>query len=413
MHFAEERGRWLKTMRKGDWKLIQELNRSIILNKIRLDGPISRIELAKGNRISPSTVAAAVQELIREGYVTEIGRGESSGGRKPILLRFAPDNHFLFAASISNTVIEVAQLNLEANILRKKSAPVGTRQGEGVIELMLGMIDRFVTETGSLDACIGIAVTTPGVVNVEQGVVYYNSKLRLNDVPVKQLVESRYGIKTWVENDTNSLVLAERRFGSYSSFANLIYIMVGNGIGAGILVNDMILRGKLGGAGEFGHTSVNRSGIRCECGNVGCLENSVSWPAVHSRMMAAMASGRQTLIHDLTGGDFSRIEPAVYKEALSREDRLAMDITEEIAEHLGAGIVNLVNLFNPGAIVLGGNVAQDNPILLHKVEEHISRYAMRILKDDLVVGQSSLGDDGKLIGAAAVVLQDLFQFSLT
>lgn len=403
----------LKNMRKGDSKLIQELNRSIILNKIRLNGPISRIELAKRNNISPSTVASAVLELIREGYVSEIGTGESSGGRRPILLQFDPDNHYLLAVAITNTSIELALMNLEASILRKESMSVLGLQGDAVIDLMMELLDDLIVDTHPLDKCIGIAVTMPGVVNVEKGIIYYNSKLRLNEVPLKKIVEDRYGIKAWVENDTNSLVLAERRFGGYSQYSNLIYIMIGDGVGAGILVNDTILRGSRGGAGEFGHTSVNRNGIRCECGNVGCLENSVSWPAVYSRILAAITSGRPTLISELSEGDFNRIQPSVYKEALRREDSLAMDITEEIAEHLGAGIVNLINLFNPGAIILGGCLAHDNPILLDKVQAHIKRHAMRILKDDILVGQSSLGEQDILAGAAAVVLQDVFRFSLT
>lgn len=402
----------MNNMKKGDYKLIQALNRSKVLNKIRTEGPISRIELAKKNRLSPSTVASAVQELIKEGYVSEIGTGSSSGGRKPILLKFNPDNHYLFAAAITNSFMILAQMNLEARVLRKERYSIEGLQGEAVIERLLNLMDDFIEGQDELERCVGISLTVPGIVSDSQGVVHYNTKLRMTNVPLRQIFEDRYGMRTWVENDMNSVVLAERRFGHYA-FANMIYISIGDGLGSGILINDYLLRGKHGGAGEFGHTSVNRSGIRCECGNVGCLDGYISWIAVYSRIITAIATGRPTLIQELSGGDYSKIIPSVYKEALRREDKLARDLNEEVAEHLGAAIVNLVNMFNPEALILGGEMAHGNPELLEMVRKYIDRHGMPTLKDDLVFGLASLGEEDQLIGAASVLLQDLFGFTLT
>ncbi|MCJ8013829.1 ROK family transcriptional regulator [Paenibacillus sp. KQZ6P-2] len=399
-------------MRKGDLKLVQELNRSIILNKIRSHGPISRISIAKECRVSPSTVASAVQELIKEGYVSELGAGKSSGGRKPILLKFAPDNHYIIVIAITNSSIELAELNLEARIRRKHLKPVKGQKGVEIIRLMTEELDLFMQDSAGREQCIGIAVTVPGVVNVEKGIVYYNSKLRLENVPLKEMIEQRYGLPTWIENDANAVVLAERRFGSCGEYPDLIYIVVGDGVGAGILVNDSVLRGNSGGAGEFGHTSVSRSGIRCECGNVGCLENVISWTAVYSRIVASITSGRPTVLNELCKGNFSEIRPSLYKEAIRLGDALSNDINEEIAEHLSAGMINLVNLFNPGAIILDGSLAYDNPKLLEQIRERVQKHGMRILKDGIRITQSSLGPDRNLIGGAAVILRQIFRFSL-
>ncbi|MEC0308116.1 ROK family transcriptional regulator [Paenibacillus lautus] len=399
-------------MKKGDHKLIQALNRSKVLNKIRTEGPISRIDLAKKNKLSPSTVASAVQELIKEGYVSEIGTGSSSGGRKPILLKFNPDNHYLFAVAITNSVMMLARMNLEARVLQKETHPLTGLQGEAVVERLQSLMDDFMTGQEDLERCVGISITVPGIVSDSQGMVHYNTKLRMTDVPMKRMVEERYGLRTWVENDMNSVVLAERRFGDYA-FANLIYISIGDGLGSGILINDHLLRGKHGGAGEFGHTSINRSGIRCECGNVGCLDSYISWIAVYSRIITAIATGRPTLIQEMSGGDYSQIVPSVFKEALRRGDKLARDLNEEVAELLGAAIVNLVNMFNPEALILGGDMAHGNPELLEMVRSYIDRHALPILKEDMVFGLASLGEDEKLMGAASVLLQDLLGFSLT
>ncbi|MUG66277.1 ROK family protein [Paenibacillus campinasensis] len=401
----------MTNMRKGDHRLIQELNRSKVLNHIRREGPISRIALAKQNGISPSTVASAVQELIKEGYVSEIGPGRSSGGRKPILLRFNPDHHHLIAVAITNSRMLLARMNLEARVLAKAEYPISGVKGEAVAEFLVEHLDRFLTEDGVQSTCIGISVTVPGIVQSDEGIVLYNTKLGMNRVPLKRMLESRYGMKVWLENDMNSVVLAERQFGKYA-YANLIYISIGDGLGSGILINETLLHGKHGGAGEFGHTSVNRGGVRCECGNVGCLDSYISWMAVYSRILTALTSGRTTQINELTGGDYTRIVPEVYKEALRRGDRLALDINEEVADHLGAAIVNLINMFNPEALVLGGEMGRDNEALLEKVRLYINKHAMPILREDLVFGLTSLGEDDKLIGAAAVLLQDLFGFSL-
>ncbi|WP_246059797.1 ROK family transcriptional regulator [Paenibacillus lautus] len=399
-------------MKKGDHKLIQALNRSKVLNKIRTEGPISRIDLAKKNKLSPSTVASAVQELIKEGYVSEIGTGSSSGGRKPILLKFNPDNHYLFAVAITNSVMMLARMNLEARVLQKETHSLTGLQGEAVVERLLSLMDDFMTGQEDLERCVGISITVPGIVSDSRGMVHYNTKLRMTDVPLKRTIENRYGLRTWVENDMNSVVLAERRFGDYA-FANLIYISIGDGLGSGILINDHLLRGKHGGAGEFGHTSINRSGIRCECGNVGCLDSYISWIAVYSRIITAIATGRPTLIQEMSGGDYSQIVPSVFKEALRRGDKLARDLNEEVAELLGAAIVNLVNMFNPEALILGGDMAHGNPELLEMVRSYIDRHALPILKEDMVFGLASLGEDDKLMGAASVLLQDLLGFSLT
>lgn len=395
----------MKKKKIGDLKLLQERNRKRMLNQIRTDGPISRVELAKKNKISPSTVAAAVEELIRDGYVTEIGPGASSGGRKPILLKFNPDHHFLFAVAVTNNEMILSTMNLAADALSREAFPIDGRSGDAIMEMLTEKLDNMVAAEADLSRCVGISVTFPGIVD-HTGLVHYNTVLRMIRVPVRKMLEERYGLRVWVENDMNSIALAERRFGAYP-YANMIYISIGIGLGSGVIIRDEILRGSRGGAGEFGHTSINRGGIRCECGNAGCLDGYISWRAVYSRIITGIASGRPTWINEMIGGDYAQIDPSVYKEALAKGDRLALDINEEIAETLAAALVNQISMFNPEAIVLGGVLAIGNPLLFQQVKEYIGRHAISILTEDMVLGVSSLKGDEKLTGAAAVLLQDV------
>jgi predicted NBD/HSP70 family sugar kinase len=399
--------------RTGDLKLIQELNRSIILRTIRHYGPISRSEIAKKNKISPTTVTAAVKELIRQGLVYEDGVGVSTGGRKPVLVRFSSDSKFIIAVAITNSSIKIAEMNLEAKVRRQKVFPVYNLTGKLVIDYLLKSIGQFLEEYSDLTKCIGISIISPGIINVDKGIIYENTKLKLKNIPLKEMVEKQFKLKTWLENDANAIALAEKRFGAYRKFKNLIYITIGDGVGAGIIVNGSIFRGCRGGAGEVGHTSIDRNGIPCDCGNTGCLENYVSWPAICSKVLSSVAQGKPTMMSELVKGDISRITPSIFCDALKKNDQLAKEIMKDTAAYLATGMVNLVNLLNPDIIILGGKVAYDNQFLLSQVKKLVFQKALNILTDKLEICPTSLEKDFRMIAAATIPLQEIFHFSIS
>jgi len=399
--------------RTGDLKLIQELNRSIILRTIRHYGPISRSEIAKKNKISPTTVTAAVKELIRQGLVYEDGVGVSTGGRKPVLVRFSSDSKFIIAVAITNSSIKIAEMNLEAKVRRQKVFPVYNLTGKLVIDYLLKSIGQFLEEYSDLTKCIGISIVSPGIIDVDKGIIYENTKLKLKDIPLKEMVEKQFKLKTWLENDANAIALAEKQFGAYRKFKNLIYITIGDGVGAGIIVNGSIFRGCRGGAGEVGHTSIDRNGIPCDCGNTGCLENYVSWPAICSKVLSSVAQGKPTMMSELVKGDISRITPSIFCDALKKNDQLAKEIMKDTAAYLATGMVNLVNLLNPDIIILGGKVAYDNQFLLSQVKKLVFQKALNILTDKLEICPTSLEKDFRMIAAATIPLQEIFHFSIS
>lgn len=399
--------------RTGDLKLIQELNRSIILRTIRHYGPISRSEIAKKNKISPTTVTAAVKELIRQGLVYEDGVGVSTGGRKPVLVRFSSDSKFIIAVAITNSSIKIAEMNLEAKVRRQKVFPVYNLTGKLVIDYLLKSVGQFLKEYSDLTKCIGISIISPGIIDVEKGIIYENTKLKLKNIPLKEMVEKQFKLKTWLENDANAIALAEKRFGAYRKFKNLIYITIADGVGAGIIVNGSIFRGCRGGAGEVGHTSIDRNGIPCDCGNTGCLENYVSWPAICSKVLSSVAQGKSTMMSELVKGDISQITPSIFRDALKKNDQLAKEIMKDTAAYLATGMVNLVNLLNPDIIILGGKVAYDNQFLLSQVKKLVFQKALNILTDKLEICPTSLEKDFRIIAAATIPLQEIFHFSIS
>ncbi len=399
--------------RTGDLKLIQELNQTIIFKTIRKYGPISRSEIAKKNKISPTTVTAAVRKLLQQGLVCENGVGLSSGGRKPILIQFSPNSRFVIAVVITNSSIKIAEMNLKAEVHREKIFHIHNITGQLVIDSLLQYIDQFLNQYSDLANCIGISIISPGIIDVAKGIIYENTKLKFKNIHLKKIIEEKYKLRTWLENDTNAIVLAERIFGSYTKFKNIVYITIADGVGAGIIFNGAVLRGSNGGAGEFGHTSVDKNGVQCDCGNKGCLENYVSWPVIYSKILSSITSGKHTIMLELAKGDINQISPFVLHAALKGGDKLAKDIMEETAEYLAIGITNIVNLLNPDIIILGGKVAYNNDYLISRVRELVFDQALDILTNKLEIYPTSLGKNFKLIAAVAIALQDIFHFSLS
>ena len=398
--------------RTGDLKLIQELNRSIILKMIRHYGPISRSEIAKRNNISPTTVTSAVRRLLRDGLVCEDGVGKSNGGRKPVLVRFSPESRFIIGVAIANSSIKVAEMNLEAKSCKQKIFPIYNLMGKSFIDYLLRSISQFLEEYSDLTKCIGISIVSPGIIDVDKGIIYENTKLKLENIPLKEIIEKRFKLKTWLENDANAIALAEKQFGAYKKFKNLVYVTIGDGVGAGIIINGSIFRGRNGGTGEFGHTSIDRNGIFCGCGNRGCLENYVNWPVIYSKVSSSVVQGKHTMMLELTEGDINRLTPSIFRYALKKDDQLAKEIMEDTAGYLATGIVNLVNLLNPDIIIFGGKVAYDNYFLLSRVKKIVFKNALAILTNKLEIRPTSLGEDFRLIAAATIPLQEIFHFSV-
>ncbi|MBS4197409.1 ROK family transcriptional regulator [Lederbergia citri] len=398
--------------RTGDLQLIKELNKSIILDIIRKNGPISRAEIAKKINISPTTVTSAVSDLIRDSLVIEGGTGESSGGRKPILVQLNPDVCFLIGVAIDASKITIAELNLNAKVKRKEVHTLKDTEDLDLSNELIEMINVFFKKCKNLNDCLGISITIQGIVNSEQGMVAYNPKLKINNLPLKSAIEAAFKIPTYIDNDTNGSLLAEKGFGNYQQSKNLIYVTIGDGVGASILVNDSIFRGFHGGAGEFGHTTINYKGAPCNCGNVGCLENYVSWRAIYSRIVSEINAGKESLLVEEVKGDLSKITPELFRKTIYSGDALANSILEDVSFYLGIGLVNLIHLFNPERIILGGELAFENPLLIQKVNEHIYSYALKTHTHNVKVFPSSFGNDSEVVGSASLLLHELFHFTL-
>jgi N-acetylglucosamine repressor len=401
----------LSTRRTGDLKLIQELNRSIILDTIRKHGPISRSEIAKLNKLSPTTVTSAIQELIKEDLVCEGKPGVSSGGRKPIPVSFSPDGRIIIGISITNSVVTIGQLNLVPEVKEKKCYKVENKSGEEFIEFLLVIIEHFLERLSTKEKCLGISIIAPGVLNFENGIILYSSKLNLVDIPLKTIIENRFGLKTWLDSDTNAVALAEKEIGAYQGYDNILNIMVGDGVGAGIVLNESIFRGHQGGAGEFGHTVVEIGGIPCECGNQGCIENYVSWPTICTQIKTRLINGEASLLEELLEDDYSNLTIELVDKAYRHYDPLVVNVIDQAILYFSTALANFVNLFNPDLVILGGVFFHNNSALVSKISDLVLKKGINTNTKNLKITSSSLGQDFELLSAANIVLHNEFSFS--
>ncbi|WP_066189693.1 MULTISPECIES: ROK family transcriptional regulator [Gracilibacillus] len=402
----------MKKHRTGDLKFIQQLNESVVLEVIREKGPISRSKIAKVLEVSPTTVTSAVNLLMAKELVVEDGIGISSGGRKPVLLRFNPTAHSIIGVSVTNTKITIAVLDLHGNIRKREVHPTNYAKGKVMVELLVTKVSQFVQLYEDLPHCQGISVVLPGIIDAQHGTVSYNSKLDLFDVPLAKIIEEQIHLPVFIDNDANALVLSEYYFGSFTHYKNLIYITIDEGIGSGIMINGQIFRGSNGSSGEIGHTSVVPDGMKCECGSRGCLENYVSWPVIYAKIVAAMmANAIQSTMYTMIGGDIRKLTPEVFLKALQEEDPLALRIMQEMVRYLSIALKNYIHLFDPEAIILSGSVVQGNQLLVEQLQQAVKKKVIPNLRSKINIQLTPLGSENRMVGAAAVLFNNKFRFT--
>jgi predicted NBD/HSP70 family sugar kinase len=227
-------------------------------------------------------------------------------------------------------------------------------------------------------------------------------------VPLKEQISRRFGLATWLENDANAMAVSEKHYGKHADCEHLICIKLGDGVGGGIVANGALLRGNIGGAGEFGSMMVDLSRGSEDEG----ITRSLSWPSIYARVVYEISRGRRSAMEVLAGGDIRAITPAVWITALEQGDALAVEIMEKVANVLGYLVVNLVNIFNPQAVLFSSPLMNGSELMLARVRSIVVERCWKSVADPLRIDFSSFGDDFELVGAAAVALQDIFHFQV-
>jgi len=277
---------------------------------------------------------------------------------------------------------------------------------DAVIGRMLEAAGEVMARAGARRPDVAaVGIGSPGPLDIETGVVLTSPNLPGWDcVPLRQRIEDGLGITTFLDNDANAAALGEHRFGAGRGVDHMIYVTVSTGIGGGLILDGALYHGVAGMAGEVGHQTIAPDGPRCGCGNRGCVEALASGTAIAHEARASVARGAPTLIAELAEGSPERITAKLVAEAAGQGDEEAHRILTEAMESLGIGIANLVNLFNPQLIIIGGGLANIGPLLFEPVRRAIDRRAFPAPARAVRVVPAELNDDVGVLGAAAVAL---------
>lgn len=309
---------------------------------------------------------------------------------------------YVVGVDLGGTQLRSVLIDRDGNLLAYQRTDTAAESGPnavvGQIEQLIGMVTAQVNQQD----VVGIGVGTPGPLDPFDGIVLEAPNLAgWINVPLKALLHERTGMPVVVGNDANAAALGEWRFGSGRGCQDFVYVTISTGIGGGVIANGSLLLGRKGMAGEVGHMTIQTDGPLCGCGNVGCWEVVASGTALGRAAAAALERGHQSLINEIAAG--SPIEGWHISAAAERGDTLAQTLMRREGELIGVGVVNLLHLYSPERIALGGGVTKSmgqwDPFMRHVVEER----AMLPYRS-ASIERATLGDNVGVIGAAALVL---------
>lgn len=386
----------LKTAQAARPNTIRDINRQIVLNYVREREPISRAEIARESNLQKSTISTIVDELEMDGLIEEFGEGESTGGRRPALLRLRTAGAIGIGVAITPTVTTVASTNLAGAVLNQEDFAT-CADVEQQLTLVVESVNKLLQEAnGSIES---IGVSLPGLVDPETGRAFYVPYFQWRDIPVGDVISSRTGLPVVVDNDANSAALAELWFGrpEVSNARDFILVMVAEGVGTGIIFDGQIYRGRRGAAGEFGHMIIGtHAPVPCSCGRLDCWE--------------AFSSERATLARYRKLGKLDDKDIPTFNELIDRGlagEENARKAILDAALCLGVGIANLIVGFSPETVVVAGRIARAWSLIEHGLEESIE-HSVRRGMPSVPILPSTLGERPALRGALSLVLAGKF-----
>lgn len=313
-------------------------------------------------------------------------------------------DNLILAIDLGGTKFVAAVVSSTGEIgLRQYKLTLADEGPEAVIRRMLETIDDLIRNAGLTSSSLsGIAIAAAGAIDSARGIVTASPNLPgWHDVPLKDIVVKATGIRTVVLNDANAAALGEHAYGAGKGVNNLIYITVSTGIGGGIIINGKLYGGACGSAGEIGHTTIDINGLRCNCGNIGCLETLASGKAVAREAQRLISGGARTCMLELAEGELQNVTAQTVSAAAQRGDATAKAIIARAAGYLGVGLVNLVNIFNPEMIVVGGGMSKMGDSLLDGARSVVAERAFQLSAQAVRIVPSQLGDNAGILGAVA------------
>ena len=393
------------TTRIGQPELLKEINRARILEILRQERTVSRPGLAELTGLSRATVSLLIDTLLQTGIVREAGLGASSGGRPPVLLEFQPGAVSAIGARMRDYQWNVLLTDLDAVPQDHEEVKMTETSAEAAVSALVTAITRVTERNGSRRILPAVGVGSPGLVDMRRGVIESAIDVGWFDVPLRDMLQSQLGLEVYVANRSKVGALGERWRGAGVGTQDLIYISIGTGVAAGIIHQGELYIGTNSSAGELGHVTIIPDGPLCPCGNHGCLQQLVSDPALAGRARQLLRESTDGILFERYGTKPEALNATAVFEAAEADDDLALSVLEETAEYLAIAVGNLVNLFNPEMIVLGGQYGAAGELFADMLRRKTRTRAMAYPLSAAKITNGWLGSDAAAVGAAVLVLQ--------
>lgn len=386
---------------------VQERNKSAVLCALWSHANATRKELATITGLTPAAMTNIVRDLLREGWLREVGEAKGPRGRSGIALEINSNFRNVIGIRLARNYVACGLFNLSGQLAFSNEVAIPDRQQpDEVIRIILKLIDEaFVrVQDRRLVAAIGIAV--PGPLNAfERKINLITNFPGWRDIRIGAIIEDALSLPVIVAHDASAAALAEKWFGAAKEARCLLWVAAGRGVGAGLLLDGQVYHGVTGSAGEIGHMTIDCNGPTCECGNRGCLEMYCSSTALLSRARRIAQEGQCWVPGDPEGGcnldDLRKLAQA--------GDATAIRLIRESANYLAFGLASLVNMLNPDMIVLGDEMCRLGDVWVEAVMQCL---ALRILPDflsHLYVVRSAISGDPFLIGSGVLAIEYLFR----
>lgn len=384
----------MDNLRIGNKKLIKNINKGLVIKEIRKNGPISRTQISQNTNLGLSTITKICDELLEEELIYDVGEGESTGGRKPINLKFNDNYGYIIGIKIENERIILALTNLKPSIISIKSIDYIRKSSfEVVKKLLIKALDELVDKI-SEGQFLGIGIAVSGIVDHINGRLISSTLLGWEDIDFKDFLQDRYNTNVYVDNDVNCYALAQKWVGKGKDYNNFVCVTIGEGIGAGIIINNRLYRGAMGGAGEIGHMVINAGGRQCYCGQRGCLETYAS---------------EDYIIDTVKGntGETYTIEEII--ERAYKGDKHCIDAISTAGEHIGYGLINVIMHHNPQKIILGGKGLKEKDFIVPHILKAMNENWFDRIGVHTELEIDGLGTEYFLLGASILVLSELLE----
>lgn len=382
---------------------MKEKNMSKILRLVSLEKKVARKDLAKMVGITPAGVTKITKKLIDKGYLVEKEKGDSIGGRPPIMLEVNSEKGYLIGVSYEPKGIIGILANLHCEPIKKVNIDIKSKSQEGILEEGYKVIEMLIGEAKGTEI-LGIGVSMNGLVDSQNGVSIFSPHYRWRDIPMKEILSDRYNVPIYIDNDVRMMAIAEKEYGHIEE-SSYIMVNIGQGIGAGIVINNEVFQGGSYSAGEIGHIRVCEDGkYFCSCGRKGCLEAEISKENILLQVREDLKDeGVRSSLKDIEDITFE----AICKSA-NNGDYYSIQLIEKIGENIAKAFGSVVNIINPELFIINGEINHCKDILYPRIKLSVQKYSVYNSAKNIEIKESVLKELGAPRGAIAMIYKELF-----